>query len=306
MPSKPLMIVILLVAGGGVWGLLQLGVLHRDVPLLPADLPLPGTAFAPPSGSPAGTDVAAGEAPGPGEPAGEGTEPAEAEKPAEPAPPPVEDAGDAVRIRDLALQPIQGRATEPVSDPGDTSFAVLRIHADGKARFSALELSGVDGLTRMLADAAEGLQIVIAPDKGASWDHVRQALEIAREAGVLNVALGVAPTTDRERTLLAMIRAPLLPAGAEPELPEGVLEVPVLVAADGYTVLEEKAAGPPDVHRIATRHHTDFVEFNTDAYDDDPRTTPWVVRPEAGAPAGRVLQALEALKLAGVDRFRLE
>lgn len=317
MPSKfgAFLIVVATVAG-----VVALTWVERTAPgpRKPRRPPRPGARSAPAVPAPRPGRPEPAEAPGgssPGRPA-----------PEKPKPPPTQTgpAGE-IRVREFPLVRVNSSVTRPVKDTGDNRFVLLAIMEDGRLRWGGTVLGAsyamLGDMMRKAAEVRDFRLVIVTPPR-TPWKYVYWALEEARKAGVADVGLGVNPSHDDERTLLAMIRTP--PPKGPVVLPEGMEELRVeVVDEDGeiYYLFEKEdatsarglyqALGKPtrthvteDGERKAVSPNAAYaLKYGVD-YARDPAKTPWVVVADPEIPTHKVIKALEAIRLSAIYTVR--
>jgi biopolymer transport protein ExbD len=301
MPSKRNTILILIVAVVGIWAS-TLEDWRRDVPHYPPDFAaVYGLAVG--TGMPAPTPVQPRPKPGP-------KPPAERPDVAVPDDPDVPEEGNTeVRIKDITLQPVSGQPTRPVADSGDESMAILRVYPDGKLRWGGLDAGSYEMVGKLCSESSsiEDFSLVIVPDHKTPWKYVYWAMEVARENGVYNVGLGVTPTWDEKRTLLAQLLTPL-PKEDYVENPD-CPTIEVLMEEDktgniDYTVFRDAVTGWRALFPIISGYNGEYAEIVDVNYARDPSKTPWVVTALPETSSGAVLRTLEVIRQAAIYTIR--
>jgi len=294
MPSKGLMVLVILLVAGGIAGLSQVD-FHRDVPHYP-----PGYA-----------DMVGGNTPVPIGP-GRATPPDRGDQPLPPDPEP-EPETDEIRIRNVKLTKLSSEGTTPVTDPDDGTLVRIDLYQDGKFRFRGIDLGDWDFLVasvRQKVSQTPNAHIVIIPDRMCPWQYVNWVMEIARDAGVTKIGIGGYPDGDEEKTLLVELAVSLLPKGVEVMLPSGMdeLDVTIKEKAGGkgttYEVYGQDAAGLYDLYTLVSSFNGDYADEYSLEYSKDVSKSPWVVTAPPKMATGHVLVTLDAIRRAAVYTVR--
>jgi biopolymer transport protein ExbD len=294
MPSKPMTLLILIVAVAGAYGLAQVE-RKRDVPWLPPQLETLIAAI-PPDGmvepvAPHGTTGGASPVPVPPKPTPRSPEPAVAH----------------------SLVSIEAKAAvAPKSGDMDT-VVTLKIGPDGTylrwGSYDPGSLVMVFGFLKKAASANPDFQLVIAPDKATPWKYVYWAMELARESGVHDVGLGV--TAMEDKTALPGMQIYAAPQPKDPYLPNPdfpEIRVVVTIKADGkpsWTVDGKEVTGRQELYSTAGGINSEYAEMLDDAdYARNPSNTHWLVVAGPEIPAKDVIQTLAALRQASIYTVR--
>ena len=296
MPSKAQMLLIVLICAGGAFGASRVD-WTRDVPYYPPEVVASMGGIGMPSlgGMP-------GERPGVGDGGGGG---------GLSIPEPPDDEGEEnVHIHDLTLTRINSDTCQVVDDPGDQTMVLIRVDKEGALRWGGIAAGGYDAVADLLGKnaAMEGFRVVVVPDEMAPWQYVYWLLELAREKGVYDVAIGVTPATaDTDGTLLAAMATPL-PSG-EVKIPSDMVELEIALkwAEDGsllYTVFDQEAEDRQKLYNKIGSYNFDYADEFGGEYCKDVNNTPWVVIAPPDMPTGEVLNALEAARHAAVYTVR--
>ena len=297
MPSKGLMVVIILFVGGTIAGLSRVD-FTRDVPHYP-----PG--YEELMGG--GTPVA--HLPGPSR-----NDPSGARKPDQPKPEPEPADTDEIRIRNVKLTKLSSEGTTPVTDPGDGTFVRIDIYKDGLFRYGGFDVGDWSLLAvtiRKKLRKTKDAHIVIVPDRMCPWQYVYWVMDLVREAGATKVGIGGYPDYDEKKTLLAEIEVSLLPKDVEVVLPDGMDEVGITISAkaDGkgatYDVYGQDAEGLADLFTLVSSFNGDYADEFGPEYTRDVAKTPWVVAAPGTMATGHVLVTLDAIRRAAVFTVRI-
>lgn len=302
MPSKPLMVVLILVAAGVFYASLEID-RTRDVPSLPPQFATMATGGSMGGGAPAPENP--GDAGMPGTPEDGGADANDSKG--------TETSGDEIRIDTVALQGVESQATELVKRGEDDAAVVLTIGKEGELRWAGFAVGSYGMLEKMMRDNAsrEGFRLVIAPDENVPWQYVQWALRIARDEKVGDVSLGCYPTTDPKGTLLARINADVMAGEPTEALPDTMDPIPVKVMMDDednvvYILMGEACEGPSALYQKAGPMNSEYASFYTADYARKAAGTPWSIQPEKDIPAGKVLRAVGALRMTSVYAVRFE
>lgn len=292
MPSKPQAFLLIIVVVGAVFGLSHVD-FTRNVPWLPPELsahlegvPMPAR----PGGTGGGGTAEKAPSPGFSEEL------------------PDDDEEEEFRITDLSLTRVSSSVAKELKDPGDASLAVLKIGPEGELRWGGLNAGSYDQVASLCRqNARDTFQLIITPDEKTPWQYVYWAIEVAGEAGLNNVSIGVNPGTDSEGTLLAMIPTPL--PKDEVSLPEDMEEIEIVTIVDGdktsYTVFDQPAKDRQELFAKISSIGGDYADEFGKEYSDRPENTPWVIVAAAGSvPAGKVIGAIAAARFATVRTVR--
>lgn len=225
--------------------------------------------------------------------------PAEAPKPKAPAGPPE------LEFRLTGLAPC--RSAAPLTVP---SHMRLDIHVmpSGAVRlgpdFADPEMAMAEIRSGASDKKREGL-LFLVPNIRAPWDGVRDLAAGGVAANWTRVALCVASPENPGQGRVLLLDVPASAAPSKKGL--DLLNVKVLPAAGATTSYEvngEKCDTAEALAKKVKAFHQDYEEGFEAGYSENPDETPWTVD-GAGAMAGGVVAALDALKAAGVKSVRL-
>jgi biopolymer transport protein ExbD len=292
MPSKGLTVLIVLFVVGSTWGLTQMDLrAPSDIPHYP-----PGY----------GDAIAIGPAwPGTAEP---GEQP-EMEPETEPEPEPEVD-NEEIRIRNLHLTKLSSEGTTPVTR--DPNLVRIDIEKEGVVRVGGIDLGSWDFNVKTIRKKAQEnpkAHFVLVPDRTVPWQYVYWLVEALRDAGVTKIGIGGYPDYDTEGTLLAEIEVQLPPAGVEPTLPDGMVQLDIVLSMNDegkttYEVFGSEASGLADLFTLVSSYNGDYAdEFGKD-YARDAGKTPWVLKAPSTMGTGHVLVTLDAVRRAAVYTVR--
>jgi biopolymer transport protein ExbD len=312
MPSKRLMIVIVLFVAGAVWGLGQLDLSRPGVPHFPPEYTaLVGHEGVP---MPAGAGDAAGgpdaPAPGAGQP-GAGQPGGVA--PDRPRPPPAGSSRD-IRIDRIKLTKLSAEKTMPVEETEADDFVVLQVGEDGSVMWDSIETGDYETLVNLATKAKKDYgqpTVIVAPDRNAPWKYVYWVMRILGEAGIEDARLAGYPRTDERGSLLAKleIRTAFVPED-QVDLPEDAPELVIRVEQqeDGTAKYRVHDGEPDDMGAMqftAGEYNKEYADFIDKDYSRVPAKSPWLVVATPETRAGHVLVGLDTLRQMAIYGVRL-
>jgi hypothetical protein len=221
---------------------------------------------------------------------------------------PEEGSGE-VRITHMALQPVSGQPTRPVEDTGGDEIALLYVYPDGKLRWGGLDAGSyaVVGNLCKQNSTNKDFSLVIVPHWKTPWKYVYWAMQVAQENGVYNVGIGVTPTWDKKRTLLAQLLTPLPKEEYVEDLDCPTIEVFMEEDKTGnieYTVLSEAVTGWKAVFPIISGLNGEYAEIVDGNYSRDASKTPWIIIAPPETKTGSVCRTLEVTRSAAIYTVR--
>ncbi len=244
--------------------------------------------------------------------------PAPKSRPDQPKPPRQEPPADGsgqpgpageIRITDLQLQPVTGNQTRPVDNSDEDKLVVLRVYPDGRLRWGSFTAGSYEIIGDMCKNAAmiDGFTLIIAPDHKTPWKYVYWAMQVAQENGVYNVGIGVTPTWDEERNLLAQLKTPLPETEyvEDPNVPE--LELIIDEDKTGnveYTLLTEAGTGLSALYKAVGDQNSEYAEFIDGNYTRDVSKNPWVLVAPPDVRSGAVCRTLDVIRACAVYTVR--
>lgn len=297
MPSKGLMVLIILLVAGSIAGLSQVD-FTRDVPHYPPGYMGDG------DGAVRVTHVPPGDQPDP-EP-GQQPDPED-----EPATDPSDE--NEIRIRNVKLTKLSPEGVTTVLDPGDGTLVRIDLDSEGAVLFGGINLGDWEFLAtavRRKLEQVPNAHIVVVPDRLVPWQNVHWVMDVAREAGATKIGLCGFPDGDPEENLLAELEIMLLPKDGEATLPDGMdeLEISIFDKTDDkgvtYDVYGQDAADLGDLYSHVSSFNGDYADEYGLEYAKSASKTPWVIKAPATIATGHVLVLLDAVRRAAVYTVR--